>query len=175
MILRFSPTGASTDMRQFCAAFGTRVGTTTMAVRNEHSGPRLDAFRLALEHGVVEGSVDAHQLPRVDDLLAEGPATVAWRIEGTADTWGRPALSISLDGSVPVTCQRCLDDFEWPIDQRTELLLARDERELAVLDADSNSEVVLAGTPMEPLTLVEDELVLALPFAPRHPEGACRT
>ena len=146
-----------------------------MAVRNEHSGPRLDAFRLALEHGVVEGSVDAHQLPRIDDLLAEGPATVAWRIEGTADASGRPALSIALDGSVPVTCQRCLDDFEWPIDQRTELLLARDERELAVLDADSTSEVVLAGTPMEPLTLVEDELVLALPFAPLHPVGACRT
>jgi uncharacterized metal-binding protein YceD (DUF177 family) len=26
---------------------------------------------------------------------------------------------------------------------------------------------------VEPLALVEDELVLALPFAPRHPEDAC--
>ena len=76
---------------------------------------------------------------------------------------------------MPLTCQRCLEDFEWPIDQRTEVLLARDERELAVLDADNSAEVVLAGMPVEPLTLVEDELVLALPFAPRHPGDTCST
>jgi uncharacterized protein len=100
---------------------------------------------------------------------------VSWRIEGTTDAAGRPALSIELGGNVPLTCQRCLDDFQWPIEQRTELLLAHDERELAALDADSGAEVVLAAPPVEPLTLVEDELVLALPFAPRHPEGACGT
>jgi uncharacterized metal-binding protein YceD (DUF177 family) len=32
---------------------------------------------------------------------------------------------------------------------------------------------VLAKAPIDPLTLVEDELVLALPFAPRHGEGEC--
>ena len=74
---------------------------------------------------------------------------------------------------MPLTCQRCLGDFEWPVGQRTDVLLARDDRELAALDGDSDAEVVLAGKPVEPLALVEDELVLALPFAPRHPEGAC--
>jgi uncharacterized protein len=82
-------------------------------------------------------------------------------------------LAIEIEGSVPLTCQRCLDDFEWPVAQRTEVLLAHDERELALLDADSSAEVVLAGAPVTTLTLVEDELLLALPFAPRHPEGAC--
>lgn len=146
-----------------------------MPTRHEHSRSKLDAFRLAREHGSVEGSVDAHRLSRVADALADGPADVAWRIEGGADAAGRPALSIELAGAVSLTCQRCLDDFAWPVTQRTEVLLAHDERELAALDAESNVEVVLAGTPMEPLTLVEDELLLALPFAPRHPEGACST
>jgi len=144
-----------------------------MSTRRAHSGSRLDAFQLARERGVVEGSIDAHALPRVDDVLGEGRATIAWRIEGTADASGRPALSIELSGAVPLTCQRCLGDFEWPVDQRTSVLLARDDRELAALDGDSDAEVVLAGKPVEPLALVEDELVLALPFAPRHPEGAC--
>lgn len=144
-----------------------------MTTRRAHPGSRLDAFQLARERGVAEGSVDAHELPRVDDVLGEGPARVAWRIEGTADPAGRPALSIEIKGVVPLTCQRCLDDFEWPLDQRTSVLLAHDERELAALDGDSDAEVVLAVTPVEPLALVEDELVLALPFAPRHPEDAC--
>jgi uncharacterized protein len=122
---------------------------------------------------VAEGSVDAHELPRVDDMLGEGPAQIAWRIEGSTDAVGRPALTIEIKGAVPLTCQRCLGEFEYPVDQRTSVLLARDERELAALDGDSDAEVVLAGTPVEPLALVEDELVLALPFAPRHPEDAC--
>jgi uncharacterized protein len=144
-----------------------------MVSRTRNSPGRLDAFRLAGERGVIEGTIDAQHLPRVVDALAEGPAAIAWRIEGIADASGRPALSIALKGAVTLTCQRCLADFEWPIDQRTEVLLARDEREMAALDAESNAEVVLAQGPVDPLMLVEDELVLALPFAPRHPDDAC--
>lgn len=144
-----------------------------MPSRHEHSGPKLDAFRLARERGVIEGRIDAHRLPRVADALGNGPANVGWRIAGVEDVAGRAALEIEVTGAVALTCQRCLDDFEWPVDQRTEVLLAHDERELAALDADSSAEVVLAAAPMEPLTLVEDELLLALPFAPRHPDGAC--
>ena len=92
-----------------------------MPTRQAQSGAKLDAFRLAREHGVVEGSVDAHRLSRVADVLAHGPADVAWRIEGSADAAGRPALAIEIAGSVPLTCQRCLDDFAWPVAQRTEV------------------------------------------------------
>jgi uncharacterized protein len=145
-----------------------------MITRRAHAGSRLDAFQLARERGVAEGTVDAHELPRVDDVLGDGPAQIEWRIEGTTDSAGRLALAIDIQGAVPLTCQRCLEVFEWPVDRRTSVLLARDERELAALDGDSDAEVVLAGTPVEPLALVEDELVLALPFAPRHPEDACR-
>ena len=62
----------------------------------DRSGQRLDAFRLARERGIVEGRVDAHRLPRVADALASGQATLAWRIEGTADEAGRPALAIGI-------------------------------------------------------------------------------
>ncbi len=68
----------------------------------------------------------------VDRLAPEGGASeVAWRITGTTDALGRPALEIRLDGSVPLECQRCLQPFAWPVAQCTMLLLARDERELA--------------------------------------------
>ena len=144
-----------------------------MASRNKGLPGRFDALRLARERAVVEGSVDAHELPRVADLLSEGPASIEWRIEGTADPSGRPALRITLKGAMTLVCQRCLDGLAWPVDQATEVLIARDEAELAALDADSSLEVVLAQGPIDPLALVEDELVLALPFAPRHPDAEC--
>ena len=141
--------------------------------RADRAAGRFDAFRFAHDRDSLGGTVDVAALPRLGDLWIEGPAPVAWRIVGTTDAMGRPALAIELDGEVPLECQRCLNPVAWPVHHRAELVLARDEAELARLDADSDSEVLLAATPLDPATLVEDELVLALPYAPRHADGKC--
>src|SRR4051794_34999008 len=130
---------------------------------------RFNGFDLAARGGVIEGDIDAVSLSRVNDLLA--PEAIAadlhYRIAGDADGASRPALEITLQGEVPLTCQRCLQPFAWPVEQRTLLLLARDEPELARLDQqDPEHEVILANVPLVPSTLIEDELLLTLPFAP---------
>jgi len=142
------------------------------------SGPdpetRFDAFKLAARASSVSGSLDARRLPNVADSLAPGddPVPIAWTIEGRRSAEGRPAISIDIEGDVPLVCQRCLARMAWPVSQGTEVLLAHDEDELATLDAETEGEVILADRPLDAATLVEDELVLTLPFAPRH-EGEC--
>jgi len=149
-----------------------------MAGRQRAPGRRggsFDAFDLVLRNATVSGTVSAASLPRTADRLAEegGAAAVTWRIAGTADALGRPALEIRLEGVVPLVCQRCLQAFSWPVAQRTLLLLARNGRELAVLDDDDEHEVLLADAPLDAMTLVEDELLLTLPFAPRCERAGC--
>jgi uncharacterized protein len=150
-----------------------------MAGRQESAGRRggkFDAFDLALRRASVIGAADAASLPRVADRLAAdgGAAEVSWKIVGAADVLGRPALEISLDGAVPLECQRCLQPFSWPVAQRTMVLLAHDERELATLDdEDAEHEVVLADGPLAATTLIEDELLLTLPFAPHCERAEC--
>ena len=134
---------------------------------------RFDAFRLARERGSLAGSVDATTLPRLTDRVIGAPAPIDWRIEGTADAMGRLALAVLLEGTVTLECQRCLGPLEFAISQRTQLLLAHDEAETARLDAESDAEVLLAETALDPQTLIEDELVLALPYVARHPEESC--
>jgi uncharacterized protein len=137
---------------------------------------RFDGFGVAAQRGVVAGNVDAAVLPRLADLLApnEGPAAVAYRITGSADAAGNPALEVRLSGSATLVCQRCLRAFQWPVTQTTLLLLARDEADLARLDGeDPEHEVVLADAPLDPIALVEDELLLTLPFVPRCPDTEC--
>jgi len=134
---------------------------------------RFDAFRVARVRESLSGTVDAAMLPRLADRVTDAQAPIAWRIEGTADTMGRPALTVDLAGVVTLECQRCLGPLEWTIDQRTELVLARDDVEAERLDADSDSEVLIAATPVDTETLIEDELVLALPYVARHPDGTC--
>jgi uncharacterized protein len=137
------------------------------------SDARFDAFDLAARGARIEGSFDARLRPRLADRLAPGPATVAYRVSGTVDAFGRPALTVELDGTVPLICQRCLEAFALPVQQRTLLLLARDEAELARLDEGDEHEVVLAAGALDPLALVEDELLLSLPYAPCHAQGTC--
>ena len=72
-----------------------------------------------------------------------------------------------------MVCQRCLQPFGWPLAQKTVLLLARDERELATLDAEDEHEVILAAAPLDAATLAEDEVLLTLPFVPRCERIEC--
>jgi uncharacterized protein len=148
--------------------------------RTERGGRAFDAFDLVLLQATIAGTADVASMPRVMDRLAVdetagGGAKVSWRITGATDGLGRPALEIELRGSVPLECQRCLQAFAWSVAQDTTLLLARNERELAALDeSDDTHEVVLAAAPLDAPTLIEDEVLLALPFAPRCEQPECQ-
>ena len=113
------------------------------------------------------------------ERVAEGeesgvPGTVHWRIAGITDAAGRLALGITVNGDVPVTCQRCLEEFAYPVARETVAVLARSEQEADALDATSDDEVLVADHPLDAVALVEDELLLTLPFAPMHEPGTCR-
>lgn len=135
---------------------------------------RFDALKLAADGETLTGEVDVRALERAADRVApgSGKAKLRWRIAGDHDALQRPALTVTIEGTVPLVCQRCLQVFDVPIAQQTRLLLARDEAELKQLDAEE-SEVVLAAAPIDARMLVEDELVLSLPFAPHHADGQC--
>jgi DUF177 domain-containing protein len=135
---------------------------------------RFDAFRLATRAESLAGEIDVGRRPRVCDRLAQtaGPAMISWRIDGGRDALDRPTLTLTVQGSLPLVCQRCLLPFDAPIELRSELLLAHDETELARLDMEE-AEVLLASAPLDATTLVEDELLLSLPFAPMHPDDRC--
>jgi uncharacterized protein len=137
---------------------------------------RFDALKLAERSGSIAGEVDAGQLSRLADRVVQPPdanhARIQWSIVGGRDAQGRPVLTLDLDGMLFVVCQRCLGPLAVPVVQHTELLVASEEAELARLDVDER-EVILAAAPLDPLTLVEDELLLSLPFAPCHAVDTC--
>jgi uncharacterized protein len=139
---------------------------------------RFDALKLAADSASLAGEVEVRRMPRLADRVRAdaggGEARIRWNIAGGKDAKGHPLLTLELDGEVQLTCQRCLGPLAMPIDQRTVLLVARDESELVRLDAEE-PEVVLATAPLDALQLVEDEMLLSLPFSPRHVDGACAT
>ena len=155
-------------------AFQSGAGSSVKQGPGSTRKARFDALKLAAQNETLSGILGASSLDRVVDRLAAGGGTanIQWRIEGGHDALGRPELVVAIEGTLPLVCQRCLQPFDAPIAQETHLLLARDDAELKALDAEE-CEVLLANALVDARTLVEDEVLLSLPFAPHHAEGEC--
>ncbi len=79
---------------------------------------------------------------------------------------GKQRLKLAVDGSVRLQCQRCLGILDLPVHLAAQLDLASSEAE--IMAADDDIERVVAGREMSVAALVEDEVLLALPMAPKH-------
>jgi len=133
---------------------------------------KLDVQGLARAGETVVGVVRLADFERARDLFATDEGSLAFSVRGSVDPRGRPVLAVHLEGNATLVCQRCLLPFLYEIDSETEIQLAATEQELETWD-DDEAETMLAAAPLDLHEMVEDELLLALPYAPRHPEGVC--
>ena len=131
--------------------------------------PVIDGFEFASAGTARQGSLRLSEFPRLRELLASDLGEVAYLLEGTRDEYGRPGLRLAVRGVLQLRCQRCLEAMAYEIDAGGTLVLAAT---LAEIDADpadaSGPDRVLAGNAMPVRDLIEDELILGLPYAPRH-------
>jgi uncharacterized protein len=125
----------------------------------------IDGPQFARDRGTISGALDIAALAR---LAASGceAAALRYRVSGSVNARGRGCLVVEASGAAQLTCQRCLGALELPIGLAVELELAESEQEIGA--ADDDVDRVLATKAMDVVALVEDEVLLALPMAPRH-------
>jgi len=128
-----------------------------------------DAFRFAKEGRVLEGTLPLSALERLHDLLAVVEGEVTFRLEGSKGARGEYLLQLVVTGVIPLLCQRCLKavPFDLDVDNLLELVpegaeLSQDELE------DDTRDFLPVAKELDVAELVEDEILLALPVAPRH-------
>jgi DUF177 domain-containing protein len=134
--------------------------------------PVIDGFEFASAGAAQQGVLPLSGFPRLRDMLASDAGEVAYAVQGVRDGRGRPSLRVSVEGTLQLRCQRCLEAL--PFEVRTDelLVLAATQAEIEADPADAHApDRLLAGKEMPVRELVEDELILAVPFAPRH--GRC--
>lgn len=83
---------------------------------------------------------------------------------GVAQSW----LNVEIEGSVPLQCQRCLHGMREDIKLHRSFRFVRDEAEANAQDDDAEEDLLVASKQFNLIELIEDELILALPFAPSH-------
>ena len=112
-------------------------------------------------------TLDADRMPAGwRDTVVEG------RLEfGFADAQQMlPTVRCVARTEVDAVCQRCLEPFRLPLDVEAELLLL--ELEQSVEGFEEYEVWELEETLLRPLDIVEELLVMALPFAAMHVESA---
>lgn len=128
-----------------------------------------DPFRFAEEGRHIHGKAAVGSMPRLAGLLESREGEIDYSLTGSLDADRTPRLALTIRGDLLLQCQRCLDGVQWHADIESVLQPYRlgqpipdDELENDDVDA---FEVV---GDLNVVTLVEDEILLAMPIAPRH-------
>ncbi len=96
-------------------------------------------------------------------------------LEGFEDSEGKPCLKLHVDGSMTVTCQRCLEPLVLEVASDRNFVLVGSEKDLMDLsDEVEEIESLVADSKLNAVVLAEDEILLQIPMAPMHAEGMCK-
>jgi uncharacterized protein len=134
----------------------------------------VDADACARAASTIERRFPVAELSRVvaaGALLDQhgGGAPIAARLKfSTFDT--RPAIDGALEGTVDMTCQRCMRVVPVAVEDEFRVIVVSEES----ADEPSGYEPVVADAArFDVRWLIEDQVLLALPLVPMHEPGQC--
>jgi uncharacterized protein len=138
--------------------------------------PVIDGFEFATAGATQEGTLPIGSFPRLQDVLVSDKGEAAYTLRGVRDERGRLGLRLQVRATLQLRCQRCLGSLAYEADTDEILVLAASQAEIDAdpITVDAPTRVV-AGKQMALRDLVEDELILALPYAARHEDCEARS
>ncbi len=135
------------------------------------AGIVIDSLAFAREGRHLIGRLAVQEMSRVNDgnALADDGGVLSCRLSGGRNDDGKLFLMIEVSGELRLKCQRCLEPLVLPLDIKSLLLLVPsgapwpDES----LEDDA-ADAVEASAEQSVASLIEEEVLLALPVVPRH-------
>ena len=144
-----------------------------MSQHNASLGKIADPFRFATEARTLSGEVEVARLARLKDSLASVEGVLSWRLYGWVDPVlsGQPdsRLKLVIDGCLNLRCERCLSGLEWPLAVETVLQPVRAGQQIPDEELENDEiDAIEVEDGLDVMALLEEEILLALPLAPRH-------
>ena len=88
---------------------------------------------------------------------------------------GVPVMEISLKGQMQLACQRCLQPLIFEFSQKKRFVFVKTEEEADDFPMDNDAEeAMVASHSFDLLEAIEDEILLAIPNAPKHSIEDCQ-
>lgn len=139
----------------------------------------LDTFELTRSGLEVHGRTPLIHFQRLMSDLPEQPDTTAeWWVKGEKNALGQYYLDVRVNAAPVLECQRCLAPMTWPVDLHSRLQVVNSEADLdaGLTDGDSvgdddtedSVERIVGSRRLDASALIEDEIILSLPYVPKH-------
>ena len=146
-----------------------------MVVSRSLVGLVVDTLEFAREGRSVSGTVPVSALPRLLEWVGQSDALLECELQGRRED-GRHWLSLSIRGQFDLICQRCLGPLPFVLKTDNELqVIAPGEswpdETLEDGALSLGADAIAAEAAQVVSDLIEEEVLLALPVAPKHEEG----
>lgn len=136
------------DIKAFAKASGHLSGHDTL----------LKYARLAEEaHGLLHPDLHVNWQANAEMLSDGGNGHQPW-------------LHLHVEATFPMLCQRCLGPVDVPLLVERSFRFVPDEATAETLDEEFEEDLLALEPDFDLHTLIEDELLMALPVVPRHDE-----
>jgi uncharacterized protein len=126
---------------------------------------RIDCVRLADGAVSLQRAYSLGTLPRLRDLLADDSGMLRAEFAFAKAESGRAGVKVTVTAEPRLVCQRCLQGFDLPVTAKSEIEFAEEEEASPTPDSERDLYVAEHGQ-VSLRDLAEEELLLALPFAP---------
>jgi len=136
--------------------------------------PKLDVRHAATSQLLMEGhdllSSYERLMLEVQGLAAENVLNWTARVDLRPDVAGQPAhwLHLTVTTTLPQICQRCLGPVDVLVQVDREFRFVENEAVAEQQDDECEEDLLVISREFDLATLVEDEVLMALPLVPRH-------
>lgn len=131
-----------------------------------------DLRKLAAAGAFLTGSIPIVEFDRLCSELVSSSGEAAVELHFGVDDEGLRVVEGTVAALLSCICQRCLGEMNLAVQAEVNLAMVWNEAQLASLPARIDG-LVIGDEPSDLYAIVEDELLLALPFAPRHADDQC--
>ncbi|MCK5639451.1 MAG: DUF177 domain-containing protein [Gammaproteobacteria bacterium] len=134
---------------------------------------RIDPLRFAEARRRLQGGMDIAKMERLQSYLASDTGQVQVELDFGIAEDGLRYIHGHLSTKLSLVCQRCLNAMEQLIEAEVRLGVISDQS-LADTLPETYEPLVLGQHDIFLRDLIEDELILALPLVPKHPNEQCK-
>jgi uncharacterized protein len=132
----------------------------------------VDAWRMVTARRSFEGTLPVAAMSRLCEMLASNEGTVRFELDFGRDELDMSYVDVRAEASLSLICQRSLEPFMLPVAVHARLGLIRLESEEAGLPPDCEPLLVPENGRLNPVDVIEDELMLELPLIPINPDSS---
>jgi len=133
-----------------------------------HAWYSLRDLESLADRGVtLSGELNIGQLTRLRGLLHSdsGSVRATLRFRQRGDGW--LASEVEYRADVELVCQRCLEPFRQELEESVNVVIA-DSDSLPTTAPTGFEPFELEGGRLQPVQLIEDEVIVAIPLVPKH-------